>query len=531
MKYNLVRNAQLSYSSFDGEKHRVFTTDEVGYICDNELSFDNSIPVSGTEFVTFEATFPRRIKIDDIRLYVSSTMVSGTVLDNIYFYSNSSDDDNYSLMADKYIGDNNYYYATMPDPSAPMKIKITISGVSCSISEFFISNNDYAVGFGEDGNLNKKVITRTDDTDRTEAQPIAVYNKNVNSINNLIDAYLCIDYTGVIGDQYLKISSDIDGDYKGIDDNILIQDNLENSKYTWNMGIFYKTKVTTNNEEVVLDLGTTEATSIVATIPWEKAISTTNADYGHRLFISEEENLCIYMLLPDYYLQLYKLYYDTYTWEYIGKVNPGCTGYEDEYSFTKIDNYIYVLINHDCDFGRYDLNGSENNWEVLETPPRHPSVSSTDRFTICGDNTEYIYFVNFIGDNYDTMEPEDSRFAKYSTISGSVAGWEELSHDYMHHSGTTYLRNRFMYDDVDNCFYLSNGRSYSLNFVQKYDINTGVWDIEWFHISNYMDVAYGMSWYCKNNFLYIINYQHLYKYDIKNLNTSTITKIFDSVSY
>ena len=73
MIYNLNRNAQLTYSIFNGEKLRILTTEEVGYINDNDLSFDNSIQVSGTEIVTFETTFNRRIKIDDIRLYFYTT--------------------------------------------------------------------------------------------------------------------------------------------------------------------------------------------------------------------------------------------------------------------------------------------------------------------------------------------------------------------------------------------------------------------------------------------------------------------------
>jgi len=513
MEYNLVRNAQLSYSINNGYYNRILTADEVLYISDNDTSFENSILVSGTEYLIFESSFNRRIKIDRIKLYLYSTTTSGNTLDHLNFYYSNDNELDYEIVTDKFIGDNNFYYVDLPFPSAPMKVKVTVSGLDCSISEYFISNDEYPVGFGKDGDLSKLYITRTDDNDRTIAQQLEIYNRNTNSLNDLVSAYVCIDYTGTLGDNYLKISDKSDSGFIGVDDNIFIENNLLDNDYIWDMGRFDNTKIS-DEDNLVLDLETYHF-SLRSEIPHPDTPGT-DILFGNYIFAEDELKTIVYATISDYYLKLYEYNYIYDTWNFIGKINPGCTGWEQEHSMCRIDNYIYVLINNQCEFGRYDLNGQENNWEVLETPPIHTPVSDNDRFCICSDKKEYIYFISYIDHAGDPAINSDANFACYSTISGSVAGWESLSNTYEHGEGGAayYIRCSLHYDIDHNCLYFMSGYTYYIKYICRYDINTQVWDNSWLYIDQYIDLYYNVSLCYKNNNIYIINYQHVYCYDV-----------------
>jgi len=528
MEYNLVRNAQLGYSITDGHNNRILSEDEVSYIDDNDTSFENSILVSGTEYLIFETSFNRRIKIDKVKLYLYSTTTSGITLDHLNFYYSNDNELDYEIITDKFAGDNNFYYVELPFPSAPMKVKVTVSGLDCSISEYFISNDDYPIGFGKDGDLSKIYITRTDDNDRTNVQQLAIYNRNTNSLNNLVSAYICVDYTGELGDNYLKISDNADSGFIGIEDNIIIEDNLLNNDYIWDMGIFNKTKIT--NNELVLDLD--EMRYVKGEIPHPDT-NDQFLDWSSNSFVSDEINNILYILVPDYYLKLYKYSYFDDAWEFIGKINPGCTDFEFKYSLAKIDNYIYVLLNSSCEFGRYDLDGVENNWEVLETPPTHTPMISEDAFSICGDTNEYVYFISL---RYNTSSTPttfpDSSFARYSVISGSVSGWEPLANDYsVEQTHPTIKRCNLGYNKEESCLYLSGGAYYLLKYIQRYDIATNDWDNEWFYINHYIDTMYNFSYCYKYPFIYILNDDHLYSYDIIYYTFITLVKWGNSTYY
>jgi len=520
MEYNLVRNAQLSYLISGGVHNRILSENEISYIDDNDTTFENSILVSGTEYLIFESNFNRRIKIDKVKLYLYSTTTSGITLDHLNFYYSNDNDLDYEIVTDKFVGDNNFYYVKLPFPSAPMKVKVTVSGLDCNISEYFISNDDYPIGFGKNGDLSKVYITRTDDNSRTDIQSLAIYNRNTNSLNDLVSAYICIDYTGEDGDKYLKISDNADSGFIGIEDNILIEDNELNNTYIWDMGKFSKTKI--SNEELILDLD--EATYIKGDIPHPDT-SGYVLNYGINIFAKDELKRILYVLVPDYYLKLYEYSYIDDTWDFIGKINPGCTGWENNYSMCRIDNYIYVLINKQCEFGRYDLNGIENNWEVLETPQFHTPVNVADRFCICSDEKEYIYFISFIAHTGVSEINNEAHFERYSTISGSVAGWESLSNAYEHESsnlGNNYTTCLIHYNVDDDCLYLMSGLSYKIDYIRRYDVNTNIWDNSWFELSHYISSYYTISYYYYNGLLYILNSGYIYTYDVKYYVFSTL---------
>jgi len=529
MEYNLVRNAQLSYLINNNGHNRILSVDEASYINDNDISFENSILVSGTEYLIFEAKFNRRIKIDKVKLYLYSTTTSGITLDHLNFYYSNDNELDYEIITDKFAGDNNFYYVELPFPSAPMKVKVTVSGLDCSISEYFISNDDYPIGFGKNGDLSKLYINRTDDNSRAETQQLAIYNRNTNSLNDLVSAYVCIDYTGEIGDNYLRISDKSDSGFIGVDGSIFIEDNDVSNTYIWDMGRFNDVKI--SNNELILDLD--ELTYMKGDIPHPDTPDPFST-YGNYIFAEDESKRISYITLSDYYLKLYEYSYIDDTWDFIGKINPGCTGWESDHSICRIDNYIYVLINKQCEFGRYDLNGEENNWEVLGTPPSHTSINLGDKFSICSDKEEYIYFISYIASSSGPRINENANFARYSTISGSVAGWESLSNGYEHglcNILSPYTKCVLHYDIDDDCLYFMNGLSTDINYILRYDVNTNIWDNVWFELDHYITSTYNISFYYKDGLIYIINNEYIYIYDVKYYNFSILVKYIDSISY
>jgi len=531
MEYNLVRNAQLNYLIDDDSIYdRVLSADELSYINDNDISFENSILVSGTEYLTFEAIFNRRIKINKVKLYLYSTTTSGTTLDHLNFYYSNDNELDYEIVTDKFVGDDNFYYAELPFPSAPMKVKVTVSGLDCSISEYFISNDDYPIGFGKNGDLGKLYITRTDDNNRTAVQQLAIYNRNTNSLNDLVSAYVCIDYTGEDGDKYLKISDKADSDFIGVDDSILIEDNLLNNTYIWDMGVFNRTKVT--NNELVLNFDNQSYSSIFikGNVPHPE-VSGPFLEWSYNVFVADEINKVIYVAVPDYHLTFYKYFYTDDTWEFIGKIDYKCVEEEDDYSIAKIDNYIYASAKSNCDFGRYDLNVSESNFELLETPPTYLPIIGGDASCICGDGNEYIYFISGSREGPVGIAPEYSSFVRYSTISGSVAGWEPLANDFSV-SLTSNVNPKIIleYNKEEDCLYFMNGY-YTLEYIQRYDVLTNTWDTTWFHIQYYMYSTYNFSFSYRYPFIYIINSDYIYSYNTRSYVFTEIIKWGDGGNY
>ena len=252
MQYNLVKNAMVTYSikDLDGLS-RILNVDELSYLSDENLSATNIIQITEDETIHLMANFNQRIKIDDIRLYlhsatVSGVTVSGTVLNHIDFYYKNYEDDTYTISNNKYVGDDNFYYTDLPFPSAPCNVRITISGVTGSIAEYVLFNDNYSVAFGIDGTLQKKYIVAQEDTTNWETQSLAIYNNGINSVQEYVSAYICVDHTGDSADNYLKISSEENGYYVGMSDGVLIQDNYAYSNYIWDMGRYYKTKIVDN---------------------------------------------------------------------------------------------------------------------------------------------------------------------------------------------------------------------------------------------------------------------------------------------
>ena len=433
MQYNLIKNASLSYSIIDAAGlNRVLDNDELSYLIDEDLGTTNSVQIVADETIQLVASFGRRIKIDAFRLYLHSATVSGVttsgvVLNNIDFYYKNYDEDSYTVLNDKDVGAENYYYATIPFPMAPCSVQVTLSGVVGSISEFATFNDAYSVAFGTDGNLQTKYVVAEEDTTNWETQSLPIYNNGTNSVQEYISAIICIDYTGDAADNYLKIADSSYGPFVGIEDGVLIENNELTYNYTWDMGRFSNTHIV-SNKLVLEDIDDLTSYYTLGAKPY-KGMST-----GDSNFAIDEVNKVMYVLFDQFFLELHKYYYTTDTWEFIGKINPGCTGFGYYANITYLDGYAYIMYNNNPDsFGRYEIDGEENNWESLSDLPL-PSFTDIYKLNIMSDGTEYIYGITVVKNTSARAIDIDGQgwFGRYSTISGSVAGWEELSNQYYH---------------------------------------------------------------------------------------------------
>lgn len=249
-EYNLVKNGYFVSLTGAGEGNKALSILELEALQDGDFS-TSIVTLSGTDKLHLQLDLSSRIKVDGIRLYLDSATSSGTTLDKINFYYKNRIEDSY-ILTSKAIG-SGFYYATIPEPSAPQYIKCTISGVTGNACEFQVFNDDYIVGFGEDGQQYAEYLDDTPIGEESDSNVIKIYNND--ELGSFpVSAYTAIDYTDTIADEYIKISSTEDGVYHGINDNILIKDNEEDSKYTWNMGTFTNTKLELN--KVILDATT-----------------------------------------------------------------------------------------------------------------------------------------------------------------------------------------------------------------------------------------------------------------------------------
>jgi len=239
-KYNLIRNGSLQALTTAGTGNKSLTWVQLESLMDGNTT-SSGVVLTASDHLYLEADLSNRIKVDGIYLYASDLAQSS----NIRFYYKDKFGDSYTLLTTQ-VG--SYYYTTIPDPSAPRYVAATISGVNIEVYEFQIFNNDIIVAFGEDGSEYAKYLENTPIGETGDPTIVAIYNNSTGPMP--ADAYVCIDWTDTDADNYIKISSSVNGTYYGINDGAIIEDNKDNSIYKWDMGSYNNT--TTSGDNVVL---------------------------------------------------------------------------------------------------------------------------------------------------------------------------------------------------------------------------------------------------------------------------------------
>jgi len=449
MKYNLIRNGH-----FYGSGDHTFTWTDLEILQDGNTT-SSGVTVSGVNDLTTDLS--QRIKVDGIRLYASDLTKSS----NIHFYYKNLVSDEYSLLSTS-VGA--YYYTTIPEPSAPRYIKVVTSGISLDLYEFQIFNNDYIVAFGEDGQQYIEYLEDTPIGEEGNPQAIPVYNNS--DLNMPANAYTCVDYSGAVGDDYIELSSSINGTYYSIDDGAIIEDDQDYSAWRWRDGTYVNTEVV--DHKVVVE-GTPGVYK--GQLPLNNASNSFNT--AEHCWDNGDNNK-IYAVGSDGILKLWEYYVDTNIWTYIGEISPGCTGHAFKATMCYMDDYIYCLTDGNQSFGRYDLNGVQDNWEAL---PSHPvaETGSNPRRNICSDYNRYIYCVDF--SRWSIV----ARLYRYDT---TTSGWSSLNAGYTIGQSDCYaswFSLAYDGDDNRNYLYLLMGLRNNNHYIQRYDIDLDTWNTTYFY--------------------------------------------------
>jgi hypothetical protein len=489
MQYNLARNGSLEALTASGTGNKSLSWSQLESLMDGTTT-SGGVTLAPGDVLYLESDLSNRIKIDDIRLYASDL----TKISAIDFYYKNSAEESYTACSKNV---STYYYATIPSPSAPQYICVTVSGIDIELYEFQIFNDDYIVAFGEDGEQYAKYLGDTPIGEESDTMSVAIYNNSSEAMS--ADAYVCVDYTGNDADRYVKISSSENGTYYGINDGAIIEDNKEDSIYTWDMGSLDDLKIVSNSLVVDMDIPETEGK--LGDLPLLDASASWNV--GYRPWDYDFVNNIVYAIGTDVgetSLWLYKYEVDNSVWSYIGEVNPGLSaGFEDESVMCYVDGYVYVCCSYDLEFGRYTLSGVQDNWEAL-TPP--PFIANPTRLGIVYDQSEYIYMTH-------GNTSADNEFYRYSTISGEAAGWESLDSSYNknHYRHSGHFRMTLTYDVDRDYIYMDNGKNGIGNYIQRYFVSTDTWDITYIDKNDGLGgcPAYMTIYYYKNYIIFFGN--------------------------
>jgi len=246
-KYNIVANSKLSTLSGVGYGNVTLNYNQLSSLYDNNLEADN-VNLIASDNLYLEIDFGYRIRLDSFNAYLLST-TSG-ILDNIDFYYKNNSTDTYTKLYKDYNGE--FYYADqLPSSFAPTNLLLTVSGVGADLAEVIANNEEYSVSFGEDGTQTQIDISDSDSSNLSNSHILEIKNT---SSEPMVDAYICVDYTGAEEDFYLKISED-DETFIGLEDGVSITNDYEGSNYRWSQGALDNIKIV-NRDQIELDTST-----------------------------------------------------------------------------------------------------------------------------------------------------------------------------------------------------------------------------------------------------------------------------------
>ena len=233
MKFNLL---EISYVTYSGT---VFMSlEDIA----NILSTNGNVTISGSgdDNIWIFGDIVDRISVYQIRYYFNSTTDSGTVASGIHFYYKNDSVDSYSNLMTQ-LG-NGFYYAEIPDLSAPRYIRLnhTVSGtaITGTILGFEVLNNDDVIDFGSDGDIESTtVITTLDYLDYNDyIKEIEIYNDG----DTVATAHIFLDPQYDDVDNLISISASSAGPWVFARNTNYIIANGDN----WDGGQYYHTSTT-----------------------------------------------------------------------------------------------------------------------------------------------------------------------------------------------------------------------------------------------------------------------------------------------
>jgi hypothetical protein len=472
----------------------------------------SGVVVSGTNDLLVDLS--QRIKVDDIRLYTDDGSKSG----NIYFYYKNFAEDEYVLLTT--YSDADYYYANVPTPSAPQFIKATISGIDITLYEFEVLNDDYDVAYGEDGELYATYLANTPIGTQGTPEAIPIYNNGNSSMP--VNAYTCVEFTGNDSDDYIEIASSYNGPYYKSTDMVVVRTNYDNGDtFKWSNGVLSNTSINSTNDNVYV---TTNAPYTLDKGDVPLSFRDYSWGVGQNCWDYDPVNRVIYAIGAENTaaLKLYKRYIDDDAWIYMGQINTGVTGFSYFATMCYINGYVYVVCNLTGTFGRYDVNGPQDNWESLTSVGWSVSPHYVG---MCSDKNRYVYALH-----YYYTDNSHREFRRYDT---TTSGWASMSNAYENNSfsGANYARRACLSYDADRDFiYADVGGHANGDYIQRYSVSGNSWTTSWFNVDTYTnasnDYNYSQTFSYYNNVLFFahaLTGTRLYYYNISTGVISYIT--------
>jgi len=451
-KYNLIRNG-----AFSGSGDHSFTWADLELLQDGNTT-SSGVTISGTNNLIVDLS--QRIKVDGIRLYASDMSKSS----NIHFYYKNGTSDSYTSLI---TSSGTYYSTTIPAPSAPRYVKVTISGVSMDLYEFQVFNDDYIVNFGENGQQYVEYIESTPIGEIGDPQAIPIYN---NSENNMAaTAYTCVEAVGSGYDNYIEISASENGPYYAIEDGAVIENDSLASTWRWSDGTLTDVEVNDqSNLEVSIGIGSklNEIQSDVKTYNWYVTESAWDFDpISKKMYTSGSDGI----------YKLWEYHYENDTYTYIGELGGGTVTSEAwKGSMCVLNNKIYSIPESTQVFGCYDLSGPAGNWTTLSGHP-HALSGDNARRVLCSDYSRYIYCIDV------ARHSLVRRFYRYDT---TTSGWYSLDINYSYANSDNYsMSAHFVYDYDRDYIYFSHQNGGNMWNIQRYNVAADSWNTTYYNLT------------------------------------------------
>ena len=459
-KYNLLNNGNIYSLTTSGTGNKELDFGQLTTLLDGEV-YTGGVVLSSSDSLYLEGDLHNRIKIHEVRIYAENL----TLLSGIDFYYKDDTEDQYISCVKGVTTD--YYYATIPGVSAPRYILTTISGFDSNIYEYQVLNNDYIVGFGDDGSKSAVYLDKAPSGEESDPYPIPIYNNSTEQYP--ANAYIIVDDTGEAEDMYLKISTTASGIYTGIEEGITLTNNDYSSRYKWNTG-------TLDNVEIIDNDYIQLIASAGAPYPGKLTTLPSAFNIGAQAWEYDAITNTLYTSHYDGILKLYKYEVSIYTWTFISEIplNVPTTSHNEYTIMVKAGDYIYYFLHSNYAysqfFGRYDLNGVQGNWEWLYPLGDVSFVVRPGGNCMVYDGNDYIYA---IASNYS------AKFARYTITTDTWQGMNTLFDD----NGLGSIgRMSAAYDSDRDCIYLVCGDHDTYGYyVQRYNVADDTWNKYFFN--------------------------------------------------
>lgn len=475
-QYNLIRNGLINTLTVSGTGNKSLSNTELNKLYDNNTT-SSGVVLTTTDEVFIDIDLSNRIRVNEFSLYFDVTGDRATALSKIYFYYKDSNIDSYTLL-DKVDTTTKFLADNLPTLFAPRYIRIVIDKVEGNLYELVVYNDDYDIAFGDSGQTS---LLQMDEF--SEYSTLAIYN-NADEDTPSVTAYISVDFQNNYLDYYLKLATSSDGNYKGINDGIGLNDECK-TNYEWKMGKFYNTTYVDNkvvlhpvsyiNNNIYDTFYTNEYVYYRTDLPIIEQILDSGWGVAQNCWDWSDTNDVYALGRVSETSQLYLYKYDDVENDWLTISTLGGVIGDNMACMVCMEHYIYVLIDSEGSFGRCDLNGTLNNWESLDTCP-HGIIADKFGQGMCSDKNRYIYSA------FTTDATTVAEFDRFDTVSGT---WTAMDNGYNINNHTSsypdLVRSALAYDIENECVYLDCGElSAGINSIQRYVVSTDSWQTSWY---------------------------------------------------